>query len=105
RGFVNSLQSFVGALRKIDAVCHALSLIKNIRNKQSDAVCTLKHHLPRCFAQMTGEIRDISAKSHDALQQFSKTCVFFVIACASESTSRRATTPHVIAAAIFLLRE
>jgi hypothetical protein len=54
---------------------------------------------------MTGEIRDISAKSRDALQQFSGTCVFFVITCATKTASRRATTPHVTAAAIFLLRK
>jgi hypothetical protein len=54
--------------RKIDAAWFAVSLRKNSRNSLGDAVCTHSHQLPACFAQMTGEIRDISAKMLSAPQ-------------------------------------
>jgi hypothetical protein len=50
-------------------------------------------------AQTHGEIRDVSAKIRNALQQFSLTCVFFVILSAADTDSFHAK----IALAIFFL--
>jgi hypothetical protein len=50
-------------------------------------------------AQTSGEKRDVSAKIRNALQQFSVTCVFFVILSGADSDSFHAET----ALAIFFL--
>jgi hypothetical protein len=90
-------------VRKIDAVCCGVSLNKNSRTKSFAAACMRKRQLPTRFAYLTGEKRDISAKTRDAPQQFPMTCVFFVIERVGSDAARSGFIYSLRTADIFLL--